>query len=246
MDARSRFLLGVGVSLGAHVLAFVEMRHAKASVRPSPPPVVLEVDTAPAPPPTPPPAPEPEPEGAPAASPSRPSLAAPTPARAAPAAQAGRVLAAADDAPAVADFTIVEGAAASYVGGVTTRAGTSRTEGGAARAPTGTGAAGSAGTGAAGSAGADRSRRARPLGSDWDCSSMFPASASTDTATVTIVARVRPDGRPDAITIVADPGQGFGAAARACALRQRYEPAEDPSGTPILASTAPFRVRFTR
>jgi protein TonB len=75
---------------------------------------------------------------------------------------------------------------------------------------------------------------------------MFPSGVTVDSAIVVIVARVRPDGSPESITVVSEPKEGFGAAARACAMRQRYAPAEDRSGHVIASSTAPFRVRFTR
>jgi protein TonB len=244
--ASSRFLLGVSASLGVHVLAFVHMSHARASVKPAAPPVVIEVDTAPPPPAPPPPEPAPlEPASAePAAAPARAARAAP--ASAAPPAEAGKVLAAAADAPGVADFTMVQGAGATYVGGITTSTGTSRTEGGAHVAAAAAPFGGGGGGGGAGRGGPDRSRKARPVGSDWDCSSLFPAGATTDNATVVIVARVREGGQPESVNVVSDPGQGFGAAARACAMRQRYAAAEDQDGRPVVGMTAPFRVRFTR
>ena len=61
-----------------------------------------------------------------------------------------------------------------------------------------------------------------------------------------IVARVRADGTAESVSVVRDPGQGFGRAARACAMRQRYAAAEDREGRAVIATTAPFRVRFTR
>jgi protein TonB len=241
----SRFVLGVVLSGGFHVLAYVQMSHAKAHVTVAPPPVVIEVDTS-APPPPPPPAPEPTPDhdDAPAKAPLAATHAASRPA---PAARAAKTLTAPDDAPAaIADFTMVQGSGATYAGGVTTSAGTSRSPGqGSARTAPAAAvftSGGSDGTGG----GVDRSKPARPMGSDWDCKALFPASANVDTATVIIVARVRTDGTPESVSVVSDPGQGFGPAARACAMRQRYAAAEDRDGRSIAASTAPFRVRFTR
>ncbi|HEU4539283.1 MAG TPA: energy transducer TonB, partial [Polyangiaceae bacterium] len=92
----------------------------------------------------------------------------------------------------------------------------------------------------------DQSRPPAPEGSDWDCSSLFPPDATANAAHVLLAVRVGPDGRARAVSVLSDPGQGFGAAARACALRQRYRPALDRAGGPVAAQTAPFRVRFTR
>jgi len=63
---------------------------------------------------------------------------------------------------------------------------------------------------------------------------------------VVIVARVSANGGAESIAIVTDPGQGFGAAARSCASRQRFDLAVDRDGRPVAGSTSPFRVRFTR
>lgn len=255
--ASSRFVLGVFLSGGFHVLAFVHMSHAKASAKPPPPPVVIEVDTSlPVPPPPSPhlppapSAPPPDTDSSPAkAARSNPSSTAP--ARSAEPAQAAKTLTASDDAPpAMADFTMIQGGGAAYAGGVTTSAGTNRTASdGAERmavlAPPRDGSSGGGGGDGRGT-GSDRSKPARPVGSDWDCKALFPAGATVDDATVVIVARVRADGTPESVGIVGDPGQGFGAAARACAMRQRYAAAADRSGHAVSASTAPFRVRFTR
>ena len=43
-----------------------------------------------------------------------------------------------------------------------------------------------------------------------------------------------------------DPGFGFGAAARLCAQRTRFEPARDPAGEMIGALSPPIRVHFFR
>lgn len=245
--ASSRFILGVVVSGGFHVLAFLQMNRAEASVRPALPPTVIEIDSAPPPPP--PPAPKAEPlapeETAPAAP--LPQAAKPVAPRAPQAAaQAGRVLTAADEAPGVADFTMVQGVGA-YAGGITSSSGTSKSA--VTSAPASGPAPGPvAGAGGDGTrpTGPDLSKPARPVGSDWDCKALFPREATSDNATVLIVARVRPDGAPESVSVVKDPGEGFGRAARACAMRQRYAAAEDRDGHAVLATTAPFRVRFTR
>jgi len=245
--ASARFILGVALSGGLHVVAFVQMSHAKTNVTPPKAPVVIEVDTAVPPPP--PPAPVPEEKPAPEPAPIAKSEKAVSKESATPppvAAQAGKVLAAAsDDGPA--EFTMVQGNGI-YAGGITSANGTGTSAVNAqprVAAAVGPQTSGG-GSGSGAPTGPDRSKPARPVGSDWDCSSMFPATATVDTATVVVVVRVRVDGGPEKITIVSDPGQGFGNAARACAMRQRYAAAEDHDGRSIAASTAPFRVRFTR
>lgn len=240
--ASARFIAGVFLSAGFHVVAYVQMSHAKAS-HAGPPRVVqtIEVETAPPPPPVEEKLPvnEPAPAPAPVNVPAQKTVSPAKPA----AAQAGKVLAAEDDAPGVADFTMVQGTGTSYAGGVTTSNGTAKTP--SEGAPRVVGGAGNGGAGN-GDGAADLSKPARPSSGDWDCKSLFPGAATSDAATVVIVARVRPDGTPESISIVNDPGQGFGPAARACAMRQRFSAAEDKSGRAITASTAPFRVRFTR
>jgi protein TonB len=198
---------------------------------------VIDLESAPPPPPPPPPAPTQE-----RAEPSLPATSAPhrapAAAKAAPA-EAGKTLNAADDA--VADFTMVQGAGA-YAGGVTSSTGKSKNAvaSAASSAPPATSVAGDAGP-AAGSG-----KPARPLGGDWDCKALFPSGATHDTATVVLVARVRPDGRAESVSVVTDPGEGFGRAAKTCAMQQTYAPAQDKEGRAIAAATAPFRVRFTR
>jgi outer membrane biosynthesis protein TonB len=246
--ASLRWFLGVFVSGGLHVVAFACAGRADAAaVRTTDRPIVIEVDTSPPPPPVPvDPERLPEPESptsvraahAPSPSPRSP----PAPPRAA--AQAGTVLAAEADSADVADFTMVQGSGATYAGGVTSANGTSRSEPrGMPRVAAAVAARDAERAG--GSGGPDRSRPARPAASDWDCSSLFPASATVDAAVVVVVARVREDGTAESITVLSDVA-GFAAAARACGLRQRYLPAADRDGRSIVATTAPFRVRFTR
>lgn len=54
------------------------------------------------------------------------------------------------------------------------------------------------------------------------------------------------DGRLERIDIVKDPGYGLGRAARACAGRARFQPAQDREGKAIRAESPPIRVRFVR
>jgi len=194
------------------------------------------VDITPPPPPPAPPAPSEPPATAPKRVARAPHAA---PARPAAPAQAGK-LAAVSDAPV--DFTgsaFVVGSGPTYAGGTTTSSGTSRTPAHGAVAPGGTGD----GTAAARS-------RARAVSLDqagWNCP--WPAEADAQEVneqTVVLRASVRPDGRADNVDVLSDPGFGFGAAARLCALRTRFEPARDPAGQPIAALSPPIRVHFFR
>lgn len=239
-------VLGVVASVVVHLGAFATL--GSIGHRPAAAPIaqrrIIEIETLP---PKPAPPAPPEPAEAPTSEPaSRPAKAA----RRAPAspppspARAGRTISAPADANAVADFTMVQGAGDAYAGGVTSAAGTSRSPVQGAAADAGS-AASTPARAAVGGPG-DRSQPPKPEGSDWDCSSLFPADATANAAHVLLAVRVGPDGRARSVSVLADPGQGFGAAARACAMRQRYRPALDRVGGPVAAQTAPFRVRFTR
>lgn len=167
------------------------------------------------------------------------------------AAEAAKVLAADPDPNEVVDMrdTIVQGNADKYAGGVSANNGTSKTAvTNAAAVPTGV----PGGTGTAPAPAAprvDRSRKAGVSGSsDWsDCP--FPPEADAeqiDQAYVTIQVKVKPDGSPESVTIVQDPGRGFGREARKCAMRKKYNFALDVDGNPIGATTGPIRVKFER
>lgn len=166
-------------------------------------------------------------------------------------AAAGRTLTASADPGAanpVADFSMVQGAGPSYVGGTTASDGTSSraVEG----TPVGTSTPKETHATPAPHANqptADRSTPATPASSDWDCSRLFPADpAAPNAASAVIVVTVRSDGTARSVTVVQDPGHRFGEAARACAMGQRYAPARDREGTPTTATTAPITVRFSR
>ncbi len=95
----------------------------------------------------------------------------------------------------------------------------------------------------------DKSRAAKLSGStDWgDCP--FPPEADADQmddAYVTIQVKVKPDGSAENVSVIADPGHGFGRAARSCAMRKRYTNALDVDGQPIGGTTNQFRVHFQR
>jgi biopolymer transport protein ExbD len=81
----------------------------------------------------------------------------------------------------------------------------------------------------------------------WDCP--FPADADRakiDSAAVILQATVSENGVAETVWVLSDPGHGFGAAARACALDQHFKPARDANGKPFRTTTKPFRVRFER
>lgn len=227
----------------------------------------IEVEKEPPPPPPPePPKEEPEPEKEPEPpkpveapkpppkpTPKPPAKAAAPKEEPAPAAaQAGKVLTQEADPDEPVDLTgegFVTGNAETFAGGVTAAGGTSKTAvydpnarpdgvpGGKGKAPA-----------PPVNPGPDRSRPAKPAEATW-ASCAFPPEADAeqiDFQLVTIMVTVRPDGTPQSVKVVNDPGRGFGRAARQCAMSKRFLPALDRSGAPILATTPPFTVRFQR
>ncbi len=195
------------------------------------------------PPPPPPPPPSREPPTVTRAVVSAPARAARTPraARPAPAApaQAAQLAAA---APAPADFTgtaFVVGSAATFAGGTTTAHGTSR-------APV-TGVVAPDATKGSGVAGPSRARAVSLDEAAWSCP--WPAEADAQQVneqTVVLRVSVRADGRAERVEVLSDPGFGFAAAARLCAMATRFEPAHDSEGQPVAASSPPIRVHFYR
>jgi periplasmic protein TonB len=192
------------------------------------------VDVTP-PPPPPPPLTPPAPHIAEPAIREHTHVAAAHHAPAAPA-QAGK-LAAASESPL--DFTgsaFVVGSGPSYAGGSTTSSGTNRQPVSGPVAPKTSGDSGRS--------------RARPVSLDqatWSCP--WPAEADArevDQETVVIRVAVSPDGRPDRVDIVEDPGFGFGRAARQCALATRFGAARNAAGEPVAALSPPIRVHFFR
>jgi|SRR6185369_14798634 len=213
----------------------------------------VDVDLTPPPPPPPEPTPEPEPE------PEKPPPAAQTPPPApntpAPpppaAAEAGKVLTAEADPNEPVDMTdsIVTGDAERYAGGITAKDGTSKNAVRDTRAEAdGVGKAPPGPVAPAQPTGPDLSRPAAPLAGSWnDCE--FPAEADIegiDSAVVQLTVTVGPNGRAKSVTVLKDPGFGFGQSARTCAFRKPFNAAFDRSGTAITMTTAPFTVRFTR
>jgi protein TonB len=166
------------------------------------------------------------------------------------AAQAGKTLTAPEtpDDSAVADFSMVQGAGDTYAGGTTSSIGTSAS---AVRGPASlkpvAARSGSPGLTNTLPAGPDRSRGATPNGTDWNCSSLFPSDPDAgDYATVVIAVTVQTSGKAKSVAVIRDPGHGFAAAARTCAMLQSYSVALDRAGQPIVSTTPPIVVRFTR
>ena len=203
-----------------------------------------------------PPPPEPEPEEQkPEPEEEKPVVKDTPPPEAAPPqpAEAAKVLTAdpqPDEGPVDLTNTFVTGSGSTYAGGTTSSDGTSKTAVyNPAAAPTGV-------PGGTGTAPApppvrreDRSRVPGLLGSvDWnDCP--FPGEADAeqiDQAFVLIQVKVRPDGSPENVAVVQDPGHGFGREARKCAMRKKYSNGLDADGNPVGGTTKPFRVRFER
>lgn len=205
------------------------------------------------PPPPPPPAPEPEPEKpqvqqrAPAAPQNAQQEKPPAPA------QAAKVLTADPDPNEPLDLTdqgFVSGDGDRFAGGVTSATGTSKTAVRDTNAKPG-GVVGGKGTAAPAPPPPpkeDLSRPATPASRSWnDCG--FPAEADAeqiDFMRVSISVTVGTDGRAQSVTVLKDPGYGFGNQARQCALRKTYNVGINAEGKPVVTTTPPFFVTFTR
>ncbi|OJY15350.1 MAG: hypothetical protein BGO98_22445 [Myxococcales bacterium 68-20] len=213
------------------------------------------IKEAPPPEPEPEPQPEPEPEAPPEpvvqeAKPVKEAAPAPPPQPA----EAAKVLTSdptPNEGPVDLTNTFVTGSGSTYAGGTTSSDGTSKTAVyNPAAAPTGV--PGGTGTAPAPPVTVRKEDKSRAPGlhgsTDWtDCP--FPGEADAeqiDTALVTIQVKVKPDGSPENVTVVQDPGHGFGREARKCAMRKKYTNGLDPDGNAIGGTTKPFRVRFER
>ena len=159
------------------------------------------------------------------------------------AARAARVIARSPDSSAPLDLTadaVVTGKATAYAGGVTASSGTSH-------GPVSGNSAGPAAGAATAAPALGRSRPVSLAGESWSCPWPTEADAEQiDEQTVILRVVVSAAGEPRAATVVIDPGHGFGAAARACAMRTHFTPALDAGGAPVAATSPPIRVRFTR
>ncbi len=204
-------------------------------------------------PPPPPPPVEPEPEKpqpqqkAPSAPQNQQQEKPPAPA------QAAKVLTADPDPSEPLDLTdqgFVSGDGDRFAGGVTSATGTSKTAVRDLNAKPG-GVVGGRGTGPVSPPPPpkeDLSRPATPASRDWgDCG--FPAEADVeqiDFMRLSIVVTVGTDGRAQSVTVLKDPGYGFGNQARQCALRKSYSVGLNAEGKAIVTTTPPFIVTFRR
>jgi len=243
--------MAAALSVTLHAVWLVGEAKAARAPLAAPAEVILEAEAVPTPPPpepTPPTdteRPEPAAVNAPAQQRAAPQATLPAPA------QAGKTLTAPeDDAAAMADFTLVQGSGQTYAGGTTTTLGTSTTavRGAASDRPAlASGRAAETRPAPPVATGPDRSRGAAPAVADWNCSRLFPSDPDAgDQAIVLIAVTVMPNGSAKAVTVLRDPGHGFGAAARTCAMGQRFQAALDREGNPVQATTPPITVRFTR
>jgi protein TonB len=141
--------------------------------------------------------------------------------------------------------SLVVGGAATYAGGTTSSTGTGSGRGGAGRGADPRGAASSSARGDAPSARADdRSRRAALAGgSSWQCP--FPTEALVDEATVLLRVQVDASGAVAGVSVLREPGDGFGREAARCARSKSWSPALDRDGRPVAAA-ADVNVRFQR
>ncbi len=143
----------------------------------------------------------------------------------------------------------LQGDADRYAGGTTSSTGTSKV---AVRGPTKPDSTAKpsnrpVGPPAAAAPAVDKSRAPRPTTSNWNCG--FPPEADFDQidyATVTLAVTVGTDGRAKSVSILSDPGHGFGRLARSCAMRMQYQIGYDKAGSAVAKTTRPFPVRFTR
>jgi protein TonB len=208
--------------------------------------VEVEPNKPPPPPPETPPPSEPEPQAKLVSR--NPQAAAPPPGPA----QAGKVLTAVPDPDAPLDLTgdgFVTGDGDRYVGGVTSAKGTSTTPVRQAQAKIG-GKVGGTGNGKTDSEATklDLSRAPLPTDTSWnDCG--FPPEADTDQINfmrVRIMVTVGADGRAQKVSVLNDPGHGFGRQAQQCAFRKGYNVGLNSDGKPVVSTTPPFGVTFTR
>ena len=159
-----------------------------------------------------------------------------------PPAQAGRLVAKepSEDEVDFTDFTVVSGESARFAGGVTAPSGTNPN---AVRTSTVDPNARPGGPQGEGSLAAP----VRLLARNWTCP--WPEQAEMlgiTEQTVVIRAMVDTAGRAKKVTLLADPGHGFGTAAVSCARIAKFEAARDRTGAQYTATSPPIRVRFTR
>lgn len=81
-----------------------------------------------------------------------------------------------------------------------------------------------------------------PVNTKWDCA--FPSERGPKEAAVLVRVHVETDGKPLSVDVLEDPGAGFGAAAKRCALDKAYQPARDVNGQAVRSTTFPFYIQF--
>lgn len=212
----------------------------------------VEIDEdKPPPPPPPPPTPEKEPEPPPPAARAAPPPPQQAEAKPPAAAEAGKVLTSEPDPDEPVDLTgegFVTGTGDHFAGGITAAKGTAKSavrNTGAAATGTGTGTGPVAPPPAPS---VNLTRAAGPGPGDWnDCG--FPPEAEAEGinfARVLVSVTVRPDGRARSVSVLKDPGYGFNAWARQCAMRKTYTVALNAQGQPVEQTTPPFNIKFVR
>lgn len=192
----------------------------------------------------------PEPEAPPA--PKAPSEPEPPP----PPAEAAKVLTAEEDPDAPLDLTdqgFISGSGARFAGGITTATGTSKTAV-RNRAASKDGVQGGTGKKPVPKVTRveepeqDLSESPIPEGSrSWSCP--FPPEADVaqqNYARAVITVLVGTDGRPRSVTVLSDPGFGFGRAAKRCAMSRTYSVGKDKSGKPVAKTSRPIAITFKR
>lgn len=213
---------------------------------PAPPPPVEEPPEEEELPPSP-----PEPKMTPSAiapeAPEQPSAPPPE------AAEAGRVLTSEPDPDEPLDLTdqgFITGTGTRFAGGVTASQGTAKeaVRDRNARSGGSLGTQGSVAGGKIAAPAVDLSKPAKPPpGSIWKCP--FPPEADAEQihrAKVVLVVVVNAAGRPKSVSVVSDPGFGFGRAARRCAMQRKFLAGVDKFGKPAETATRPFTVTFDR
>jgi hypothetical protein len=133
-----------------------------------------------------------------------------------------------------------------FSGGVTAANGTAKT---AVRSTgaTPTGVPGGQGKTEAAPPTQDLSRPAKPIQSSLNCTDLWPPDTDQNLARVRVLVSVDADGRPKDVTILQDPGDGFGAAAKRCIMaRGKFEAGLDSAGRPLAKPTVPFILKFQR
>ena len=153
-----------------------------------------------------------------------------------PLAQAGQVVAAANNAESPAAFAIASGTASGFVGGTTAASGSGTKANHTGQVGTGTGV------------GYSKARPPQLHSRNWPCG--WPSEADdldVDEAFVTVRASIGADGSVQDIEVLSEPGHGFGKRAALCArTKVSFEPALDAEGRPSAGKTPPLRIRFVR